>query len=47
MSPNHLDRYVKEFAGRQNQRELDTIDQILDVVQGAEGKRFEYKDLIA
>ena len=47
MSPKHLDRYVKEFAERQNQRELDTHDQILDVVKGAEGKRLTYKKLIA
>ena len=26
MSPKHLDRYVTEFAGRQNVREFDTID---------------------
>ena len=28
MSPKHLGRYVREFEGRHNQRDLDTIDQV-------------------
>ena len=28
MSPKPLNRYVTEFAGRQNYRESDTIDQM-------------------
>ncbi len=27
-SPKHLDRYVKEYVGRRNLRELDTIEQM-------------------
>ena len=46
MSPKHLDRYVTEFAGRQNQREQDTLDQMKHMVQGMEGKRLKYKELI-
>ena len=47
MSPKHLDRYVGEFAGRHNQRPLDTIDQLRAVVRGTVGKRLRYTDLIA
>lgn len=46
MSPEHLDRYVSEFAGRHNQRALDTIDQMELMAEGAEGKRLRYKDLV-
>lgn len=46
MSPKHLDRYVTEFAGRHNQRPLDTIDQLRDVIRGMVGKRLRYSDLI-
>ena len=47
MSAKHLDRYVKEFAGRQNQRELDTLNQISNMTVNMEGKRLKYKNLIA
>ncbi len=47
ISPKHLDRYVNEFAGRHNVRELDTIAQIGSVAAGMEGKRLRYTDLIA
>ena len=47
MSPKHLDRYVTEFAGRQNVRESDTIDQLGAMVEGMEGKRLTYEELIA
>ena len=46
-NPKHLNRYVQEFVGRHNQRELDTIDQMSDVVIGMSGKRLRYGDLIA
>ncbi len=46
MSPTHLDRYVTEFAGRHNQRELDTVDQMGTMVRGLDGKRLRYKDLV-
>ena len=47
MSPKHLHRYVNEFAGRHNQREDDTIDQMAVVARGLGGKRLQYKDLTA
>ena len=47
MSPAHLDRYVREFTGRHNHREDDTLDQMAAVVRGMDGKRLPYRDLIA
>ncbi len=47
MSPKHLHRYVAEFTGRQNQREDDTVEQMLEVVRLMIGKRLMYKDLTA
>ena len=47
MSPKHLDRYVAEFAGRHNSRDMDTIDQMTGIVAGMEGKRLRYSELIA
>ena len=47
MSPKHLHRCVTEFAGRHNQRPLNTIDQLRLVVRGMTGKRLRYDDLIA
>ena len=46
MSPKHLHRYVDEFAGRHNVRTADTIDQMVAMVQGMDGKRLRYRDLI-
>ena len=46
ISPKHLQRYIDEFAGRHNVRHNDTIHQMSDVVQGMEGKRLRYKDLV-
>ena len=34
MSAKHLGRYVGEFAGRHNDRPLDTVDQLRAIVQG-------------
>ncbi len=45
VSEKHLNRYVQEFAGRYNIRELDTPDQMARVVRGMEGKRLKYRDL--
>ncbi len=47
MSEKHLDRYVTEFAGRHNARELDTIDQLRLVTHGMVGKRLKYAELVA
>ena len=46
MSEKHLNRYVTEFAGRHNDRPLDTLDQIATVAKGMEGKRLRYRDLV-
>ena len=45
MSPQHLDRYVNEFAGRHNAREADTPDQMAMIARAMTGKRLQYKDL--
>ena len=47
VSEKHLSRYVAEFEGRHNSRPADAVDQIGSIVQGMEGKRLKYKDLIA
>ena len=41
-----LQRYVNEFAGRHNMREMDAIDQMRHVVAGMIGKRLMYRDLV-
>ena len=46
MSPKHLHRYVTEFAGRHNVRDLDTIQQMALVVVRMAGKRLKYADLV-
>ena len=46
MSEKHLGRYVTEFSGRHNDRNLDTIDQMAHVAREMVGKRLTYKDLI-
>ena len=47
MSAKHLDRYVAEFAGRHNVRGLDTISQMSGIVDGMQGKRLRYRDLVS
>ena len=47
MSPKHLNRYVQEFAGKHNIREMDTAAQMTAVAAGLVGKRLMYRDLIA
>ncbi len=47
MSPKHLDRYVKEFAGRHNIRELGTLAQMRDTVAGLVGRSLLYRELTA
>ena len=46
LSPKHLQRYIQMFAGRNNVRELDTIEQMEEVVAGMIGRRLMYRDLI-
>ena len=45
MSEKHLDRYVGEFAGRYNARDLDTINQMELIAKNMEGKQLKYRDL--
>ena len=45
-SPKHLHRYVTEFAGRHNIRDLDTIQQMAFVASGMDGKVMSYQDLV-
>jgi len=47
ISEKHLDRYVKEFAGKHNIRDMDTLDQMRYVVAGLIGRRLMYRQLIA
>ena len=47
MSPKHLERYVTEFSGRHNVRELDTIDQMASLAKGMVGKKLPYKELVS
>ena len=47
ISPKHLERYVEEFAGRQNVRALDTKQQMSLIAQRIQGKQLKYQDLIA
>ena len=47
MSFKHLHRYVNEFGGRHNIRDLDTLEQMALVTAGMDQKRLRYQDLIA
>ena len=47
MSPKHLHRYSAEFAGRHNDRELDTFDQITAIINGMNNKQLRIKDLMS
>ncbi len=47
MSAKHLQRYVNEFAGRHNIRQLDTLSQMAFIAQRQMEKRLKYQDLIA
>ena len=47
VSEKHLSRYVREFAGRNNIRDFDTIDQMAMLACGMVGKRLRYQDLIS
>jgi len=45
MSPKHLQRYVNEFSGRHNMRDLDTVAQMETIVAAMIGKRLTYTQL--
>ena len=47
LSPKHLNRYVQEFSGKHNIRDLDTLAQMTTVVAALVGRRLMYRDLIA
>ena len=47
LSPKHLDRYVQEFAGRNNIRDLGTLAQMRDTVTRIIGRNLLYRNLIA
>ena len=47
LSPKHIERYANEFAGRHNDRPLDTRKQMALLAKGLVGRRLTYKDLIA
>ena len=47
ISPKHLDRYVREFAGKHNHRNSGTLVQMRDTVAWLVGRRLLYRDLIA
>ena len=46
MSPQHLGRYVTEFAGRHNRRPLDTLKHMTILAQRMAGKQLPYKTLV-
>lgn len=46
MSSEHMHRYVNEFAGRSNIRDLDTIDQMGMVAHSMSQKRLTYERLV-
>ena len=47
MSPQHLHRYVAEFAGRHNRRSLDTEAMMAVMVRGMVDKHLPYAALTA
>ena len=47
MSEQHLDRYVNEFSGRHNNRDLDTMEQMDVIAQRLNQKRLKYQELIS
>ena len=47
LSAKHLQRYVNEFAGKQNIRDMDTIAQMRHVVAELVGRRLMYRELVA
>ena len=46
LSAKHLHRYVDEFVGRHNMRDLDTLDQMALLASKMTGSQLSYKDLV-
>ena len=46
VSHKHLQRYVDEFAGRHNMRDMDTADQMTHLAAAMVGKRLTYRELV-
>ena len=46
-SAKHTHRYLDEFTGRFNARSRDTVDQMVGIARGMQGKRLRYQDLVA
>ena len=46
LSVKHLSKYVDEFVGHHNMRELDTLDQMALLTRNMEGKRLYYRELV-
>ncbi len=46
LSAKHLHRYVDEFVGRHNMRDLDTLDQMALIARNMTGSQLRYKDLV-
>ena len=47
LSRKHLDRYVREFAGKHNIRDSNTLAQMVMIAAGLTGRRLIYANLIA
>ncbi len=47
VSQKHLQRYIDEFSGRNNIRNMDTIDQMRFIFVGMVHKHLSYKELVA
>ena len=47
MSVKHLQRYVTEFAGRHNVRDVDTLLQMAALARGMDGRLLPWKKLTA
>lgn len=47
ISQKHMDRYVRQFAGKHNLRNENTVAQLILVALGLVGKRLMYSELVA
>ena len=47
ISEDHLHRYINEFAGRHNVREMDTLDLMGTVAENMSGQRLKYFELFS